>query len=158
MKIILLQDVKKLGKKSEIKNVSDGYARNFLIPNNFASPATDSFVGKIEKQKEAAINIEQNIKDAAKTAAEKINDREFHFYPQIGEKGEVFGAITKNDVKEAVEKSLFFIPKELRRELIKRLKINLTRSIKTTGIHPVEVDFGDGIKSKISVVVNKNSV
>lgn len=158
MKIILLQDIKSLGKKYDIKNVSDGYARNFLIPKGLAKISTETAVKEIKKQKEELSDRQDKLKLAVEKTAKKLSGKEFHFYPEVGEKHEVFSAIGKKDVKKAIEDFLIFIPADFKKEIFDKIKINLPRSIKTLGNHQVEIGIGSEKKIEISVVLNNNSL
>lgn len=139
MKIIILQDVKGLGKKFDVKNVSDGYARNFLIPKGLAKIATDIAVKKLEAQKAGQEKEEQEAKIELEKIAKNLENQEFEFTVKTGEKGEVFGSVGKDDIKTRIG--------------IKDIKINLERPIKTLGEHQVEIDLGKGIKTKIKLKV-----
>ncbi|MEK7657915.1 MAG: 50S ribosomal protein L9 [Patescibacteria group bacterium] len=158
MKIILLQDIKSFGKKYDIKNVSDGYARNFLIPRGLAKISTETAVKEIKKQKEELSNRQDKLKSTVEKTAEKLSGKEFHFYPEVGEKHEVFSAIGKKDVKKSIEDFLTFIPADFKKEIFDKIKINLPRSIKTLGNHQVEIEIESGKKIEISVVLNNNSL
>ncbi len=140
MKIIILQDVKGLGKKFDIKNVSDGYARNFLIPKELVKIATDKSIKELETQKAGREKEEQKAKIELEKIARNLENQEFEFTVKTGEKSEVFGSIGKDDIKTRIVG-------------IKDIKINLERSIKTLGEHQVEVDLGKGIKTKIKLKV-----
>ncbi len=158
MKVILLENIKSLGQKYDIKNVSDGYARNFLIPRGLAKISTETAVKEIKKQKEELSNRQDKLKSAVEKTAEKLSGKEFHFYPEVGEKHEVFSAIGKKDVKKSIEDFLTFIPADFKKEIFDKIKINLPRSIKTLGNHQVEIEIGSGKKIEISVVLNNNSL
>lgn len=157
MNVILVQDIKNLGKKYDIKNVSDGYARNFLIPKGLAKISTEIEVKKIKKQKEETIFRQDKLKSVFEKTAEKLSGKEFHFYPEVGEKREVFSAIGKKDIKKAIDDFLTFIPADFKNEVFDKIKINLSRSIKTLGNHQVEIEIGSGRKIEISVVLNNNN-
>ncbi|MEK9168316.1 MAG: 50S ribosomal protein L9 [Patescibacteria group bacterium] len=139
MKIIILQDVKDLGKKFDVKNVSNGYARNFLIPKGLAKIATDMAVKKLEAQKAAQEKEEQEAEIELEKIARNLENQEFEFTVKTGEKGEVFGSVGKDDIKTRIG--------------IKDIKVNLERPIKTLGEHQVEIDLGKGIKAKIKLKV-----
>src|SRR3989337_292812 len=109
MKVIILEKFKGLGNKWDIKDVKDGYARNFLLPKKMAQIATKEAVMSIKKQKEEIGQHRDELKDAAEKAAKKFSGKEFHFYPEIGENNEVFGSISKKDIKETIEKELDFL-------------------------------------------------
>ncbi len=153
MKIILLQDIKGLGKKYDVKNVADGYARNFLILKNLAKPATESEIKKIEAQKIALVKQEEEFKKEIAILAQKIADEEFHFYPKTGEKNEVFGSVNKNDVEKSLLRKL---PLKWRKKI--DIKVNLEKPIKSLGEHSVEIDLGFGTKTSVKVVLNRESI
>lgn len=139
MKIILLQDIKGLGKKFDVKNVADGYARNFLIPKGLAKIATDIAVKKLETQKAGQEKEEQEAKIELEKIAKNLENQEFEFTVKTGEKGEVFGSVGKDDIKTRIG--------------IKDIKVNLERPIKILGEHQVEIDLGKGVKVNIKVIV-----
>lgn len=157
MKIILLQDIKNLGKKNDIKNVSDGYARNFLLPKKMAQIATKESVRGVEKQKEATERHRDELKDAMEKIAKKLSGREFHFYPEIGENNEVFSSISKKDIKEAVERELDFLREDLKSSIFGKIKINLTKSLKELGIHEIKINLGGNIEFSINAVLNRDN-
>lgn len=139
MKIIILQDIKGLGKKFDIKNVSDGYARNFLIPKGLVEIATDKSIKKLEAQEAAQEKEEQEAEIELEKIARNLENQKFEFTVKTGEKGEVFGSVGKDDIKTRIG--------------IKDIKVNLERPIKTLGEHRVEIDLGKGIKAKIKLKV-----
>ena len=156
MKIIILENIKGLGNKWDIKDVKDGYARNFLLPKKMAQIATKEAVMSIKKQKEEIGQHRDELKDAAEKAAKKFSGKEFHFYPEIGENNEVFGSISKKDIKEAIEKELDFLREDLRVQISKKIKVDLTRSLKELGIHEVKIKFGGDVEFAISAILNRD--
>jgi len=161
MKVILLQDIKSLGKKFDTKNVKNGYARNFLLPQKLARTATKETIKELEKQKAAWQKKEEEIKNKLEALAKEISEKEFKFALKIGKKGEVFGSIAKNDIKALIctDKN-----KDLQMYL-QNLEINLDKPIKTLGEHQVEINLGGparhasqgeagkGVKTKIKVII-----
>lgn len=156
MKIILLQDIKSFGKKFDVKEVKNGYARNFLLPKKMAQIATVEAVNNIKKQKKAAEQHHDELKDAMEKTAKKLSNREFHFYPEIGENNEVFGSVSKKDIKEAIEKELDFLHENLRPQIAEKIKVNLTRSLKELGIHEVKVKLGGDVEFTINAILNRD--
>ncbi len=150
MQVILLQDIKSLGKKFDVKEVKDGYARNFLIPKGLAKIATDAAVKELELKKAAQEKEEKETKDKLETLAEKLTDKEFQFAVKVGEKDEVFGSVNKNDIKALICAE---IDADLRKRIEDKIEINLERPIKTLGEHQVEIDLGKGVKTKIKLKV-----
>ena len=139
MKVILLQDIKNLGQKTDIKEVADGYARNFLFVKKLAEPATPQSLTRREqflKTADEEIKIIQGL--ANKLAAEKLE-----FRVATGEKGEVFGSVTEKEIKLVL----------LERGYPKELGVILEKPIRTTGEHEITIDFGRGIKGLVKLVV-----
>lgn len=155
MKIILLQDIKGLGKKFEVKNIKDGYARNFLIPRKLAKIADENATKEVETRKKTLKHQKEKFNDALEKIKEKFSDYELHFYVETGEKQEVFGSIKKEDIKKEFEKLLNFLPEDLKTKTIEKMKINLTKSLKSLGWHPVEIELPNNIKFEISAVLNQ---
>ena len=139
MKVILLEDIKNLGKKYDVKEIKDGYARNFLIPKGLVKIATDKSIKELEAQKAGREKEEQEAKIELEKIAKNLENQEFEFTVKTGEKGEVFGSVGKDDIKTRIG--------------IKDIKVNLERPIKTLGEHRVEIDLGKGIKAKIKLKV-----
>ena len=157
MKIILLQDIKDLGKKHDIKEVKSGYARNFLIAKGLAKPATKQALGEIETKKEIVKKRGDELGMIFKKLAKELQDKEFHFYVETGEKQEVFGSIKKDDIKKELEKYLNndSLSEELKHLVLKKIKIDVDKSLKTLGIHPVEMELPENKKVNINIVLNQ---
>jgi len=144
MKIILLKNVEKLGKKGEVKNVADGYARNFLIPNKLAALATKSELAKLEKQKEIETEkAEEELKLYQKIASQ-IDGLEIEIPVKINEEGNLFGAITASQIAEKLKEKNFEIKKE---------QIKLEEPIKEIGEYEVIVEFPHNLETKIKVII-----
>ncbi len=143
MKVILLQDVKGVGKKYEVKNVSDGYARNFLLLKKLAETATKENLDRLEKQRSAWTTEREARVAQLKEEAKRIEALTLHFTLKAGEKGEAFGSVTESDIGKELEKSGF--PK---------IKLELPKHIKTFGEHLIPADLGDGVKANLKVSVN----
>lgn len=150
MKIILLQDVKDLGKKFDVKNVSDGYARNFLIPRKLARLADEKFLKEISVQKETNEKKETKLKIKLENLAKKLTDREFHFKVKTGKKDEIFGSVGKNAI-------IAEIRKKHKETEFPDIEINLEKPLKTIGEHLMEVDLGKGVKTKIKILIEPES-
>lgn len=140
MKIILLQDIKGFGKKYDIKEAKDGYARNFLIPQKLAKIATNQAVKELGVQKAEWERKEKEIKAELEKTAKELEGREFKFEVKTGKKGEVFGSVGSEDIKKSL------IEKGIKAEIL------LERPLKTLGEHQVEIDLGGGIKTKIKII------
>ena len=153
MKVILLQDIPGIGKKHDIREVSDGYSRNYLLPNKLAKIATDNLVKNIENQKIENEKEKEEVKKGLIELAKKIENTELHFYPKIGKKQEIYASITKSDIIDALKKKL---PDKIQKEV--HIKIEPDKSIKTLGEHKIEADFGQGIKTKFKVILNQETI
>ncbi len=152
MKVIFLKDVKGLGRKSEVKDVSEGYARNFLIKNGLAKATSEVELKGLEIKKAFLEKEIENAKAELKVIAIKIGKNDFNFYPKIGKNREVFSSIKKEDIESEVLK---LIPGKFYDKL--KLKIDLVKPLKSIGDHEIEIDFGYGIKTKIKVTLKKQS-
>ena len=104
MKVVLLQDVKSIGKKDQIVNVSDGYARNFLFPRKLAKEATAGAVNDVKIKESAKAHHKQEEINAATEVKNKINDKIITLKAKAGKEGKLFGAVTSKDVAEKLEK------------------------------------------------------
>ncbi len=102
MKVILLQDVREMGKKDDIVNVSDGYARNFLFPRKLAAEATESAVKVIERKRAAERRHEAEARAAAEQTAAKLKNKVVILKAKCGEKGRLYGSVTAQEVADAI--------------------------------------------------------
>jgi large subunit ribosomal protein L9 len=145
MKVVLLQDVKDLGKKGELVNASDGYARNYLFPRKLAVEATAGKLKEIEDKKSSEKNRKEKELSAAKELADKINKLEISFKTKAGENGKLFGSITGKDVADAL--------KAQHKIEIDKKKIVLHDAIKTLGTYQVEIKVYPEVSAKVNVKV-----
>lgn len=145
MVVILLKDVKGTGKAGEVVKVSDGYARNMLLPKGLAKEATEGNIRNLEKQKELAAEKKAAQKEAAKKQAEKLGQITLTIKAKGGDNGKLFGSITTKDIAAALEKQ----------ENIKvdKKKIVLDNPIKTTGETEVAVKLFEEVSAKLKVTV-----
>ncbi len=146
MKVILKQDVNGLGKKDAIVNVSDGYAKNYLIPRGMAVEATSGNVNEAKNKQQAAIDKKNRELALAKEFAAKLENKTVAIRAKAGESGKLFGAISGKDIADAIKL-------QYEAEIDKK-KIVLHEPIKTAGEHPVEIKIYPGV----SVTVNVNIV
>jgi len=150
VKVILLQDIKDLGKKFDVKTVKDGYARNFLLPRGLVKIATDKTIKELEIQKAAWQKQEIETKNNLEVFAKKLSEQEFKFTLKTGEKGEVFGSISKNDIKTRIYTDL---NTDLHGYVENDFEISLDKPIKTLGLSQVEINLGKGVKTLIKVII-----
>ncbi len=144
MKVVLLKDVKGVGRKGEVREVNDGYARNALLPKGVVKIATSAIVSTVKKQAE-----EKNAANEARIArlkklAKSLGDLKLKFELRAGEKGELFGSVNAKDIE-----------KELARFEAGEGKVVMEHPIKTLGASRVSVDFGDGIIAEVTVEVKE---
>ena len=144
MKVVLLKDVKGSGKKGDIVNVADGYAKNFLIKNNLAKPATSDAVKANHGQKNAEAYHKEQERLAAVAAAEKINKTEVTVQIACGAGGKTFGSITAKEISDALVLQGIEIDKR---------KIVLKDSIKTLGNYVVEIKLHPTVTAKLKLHV-----
>ena len=145
MKVILTQDVKKIGKKGEIINASDGYAKNFLFPKKLAVPADAQNLNEL-KAKQASEKHKKEIEtEEAKKIAQQIKKIEITIKAKIGENQKLFGSITSKEISESIEQTL--------KIKIDKKKINLKEPIKSLGQFPVEIKLYEGVTLKTTVQI-----
>lgn len=104
MKVVLLQDVKSIGKKDQVVNVSDGYARNFLFPRKLAKEATQAAMNDVKTKESAKAHHKQEEINAANEVKAKIDDKIITLKAKAGKEGKLFGAVTSKDVSAEIEK------------------------------------------------------
>ena len=159
MKVVFFQDVKGIGKKRDIKEVSEGYAKNFLIPRGLAKIADEKTIKNIEKEKVSIKMQEDNLDKAKEIIIKKLDGKEFHFYAEIGEHKEIFKPIAKNDIYDAVGKSLNFISEAaIKEKILEKMRVNITRSLKDLGEHEIEINLGGNKKFKILAIINQVAI
>lgn len=144
MRVILLKDVRGTGKKGEIKNVADGYGKNFLLKNGLASLATSSAVSENKSQKQAQDYHEEQKRLAAVALAEKIEGCTVNVGVKCGENGKAFGAVTSKEISEGLAALGFDVPKQ---------KIELKEPIKMAGEYKLSAKLYPGVSANFNVVV-----
>ena len=145
MKVILKADIKGVGKKNEIINASDGYARNFLFPKNLAVEANAENMSKLKAQNEATQFKKDTEKEEAKKIVEKLTKIMTRIQVKAGENGKIFGGVSAKEISENLEKQHGI--------KIDKKKIDLKETIKTLGVHNVDVKLYEGVSGKIKVDV-----
>lgn len=145
MKVVLLQDVKGQGKKGDIINVAEGYARNFLLPRNLAVEASDSKLKEISQQKAAQDRKKRKEEDAAKIAASRMEGLKVVIKTRVGEGGKLFGAVSNKDIAENLARQHGLD--------IDKKKIVLKEPIKTLGEFPVAVKLHPSVQATVTVLV-----
>lgn len=150
MKIILIKDIKGLGKKFDVKDAADGYARNFLIPRGLARPADEKSLKEISAQKAIQEKKELELKTKLDNLAKKLAGQEFHFKVKTGKKDEVFGSVAKDAIISEIRK-------KYEETELSEAEINLEKPLKTLGEHLIEINLGEGIKTKIKIAIEPES-
>lgn len=146
MIVILLKDVKGSGKTGDVIKVSDGYARNMLIPKGLAKEATEGNVRSLEKQKALVAEKKAEEKEAAQKLADKLKDLTVSIVTKGGEGGRLFGSITSKDISEALNQQ--------HKISIDKKKFVLENPIKTTGDFTVEVKLYPEVAGTVNVHVS----
>jgi large subunit ribosomal protein L9 len=147
MKVIFLQDVKGSGKKGDLKEVADGYAKNFLLPKKLVAEATAKSISELEGKKAADAHRADVAKAEAQEFAKKISGSKITIKSKAGAGGKLFGAVTAANVAEAVEAAYGYT--------VDKKKITLPAEIKTFGIYPAEIKLASGVTAKINVEVSE---
>jgi len=146
MKVILLQDVRGIGRKYDMKEVSDGYARNFLLPRQLAKVANDAALKELRTKiadHEKGIAL---LKEKLATLQNEFKREPLTFKLKLGEKAKAFGSVTKKDIEEKI--------KPFSKDL--ELEVTFHEPIKTLGEHDVEINLGRGVTGVIKVRVEKD--
>lgn len=147
MKVILLQDVKALGKKGEVVNVNDGYARNFILPKKLGVEANGKNLNDLKLQKNNEAKVAQEHLDAAKKLAEELKAGKVVLTMKVGEGGRTFGSVSSKEIAEAVKEQMHLD--------IDKKKIQLKEQIKTLGTHIVYVKLHPEVTAELNVSVKE---
>ena len=147
MKVILQKDVSNLGDAGDLKEVADGYARNFLLPNRLAIRANDGSTKVIEHQRKlAAVKKEKRVK-SMQEIAKAIESKELQILVKVGENDKLFGSVTSLDIANALKKEGIEIDKR---------KIEIPEHIKALGNYQAKVKLADGVSTSIKIKVEKS--
>ena len=144
MKVLFLQDVKGTAKAGETKEVSEGFARNFLLPKGVAVPATAGALKNVAFQKQIAQAKTHRIRNENETLSARLSETRVSFKVIVGEQYRLFGSITSADVAEAVEKAIG--------QAVDKHKVVLSDPIKHLGVYKVPIKVGD-LDPTVTVVV-----
>ncbi|HET7636584.1 MAG TPA: 50S ribosomal protein L9 [Candidatus Limnocylindria bacterium] len=144
MKVILKRDVKGLGREGDMKEVKDGYARNFLLPTGAAAVADKGTVANWERHREQREERDRAAREAAEATAARLRELKLEIPVKAGEKGRLFGAVTNREVADAIAAEGLEID---------RHDIHLREPIKALGEYRVDVRVGYGIDAQVAVSV-----
>ena len=147
MKVILLEDVKALGKKGEIVNVNDGYARNFILPKKLGLEATGKNLNDLKLQKANEEKVAQQLWDDAKELGKKLEAGKVELKIKVGEGGRAFGSVSSKEIGIAVKEQMGYD--------IDKKKIQLKDAIKTLGTHKVPLKLHPKVTAELTVVVTE---
>ncbi len=145
MRLILLRDVASLGRKGDVVDVADGYARNFLLPRNLAQEANRGALAVLGEQKKAQVRREEDALSDARALAGRIEGTKLAVKARAGENGRLFGAVTNADVAAAITAAVA-VP-------IDKHKVEVKGQIKSLGSYPVEVKLHKSVVAKATIDV-----
>lgn len=144
MKVVLRQDMPNVGKKNEVKDVSDGYARNFLFPRNLAKPVTEEALKVLAAEKAREEREKSEEYQKYKVLADKLPSLTLAFKVKIGEKGRAFGSVTAVKIRDALKKQGITVEKEW---------IELEEPLKTSGEKNVKIKFPQELTGEVKVQI-----
>ena len=144
MKILLLKDVLNVGRKNDIKEVNDGFARNFLLVKKLAVRATDGRIQEVEKNKQGQKQKQEGEQKKYQDVADRLKTIEIIITTKVGEKGRAFGSVGKHEIKKAVEQQGIIIEDDW---------IVLEEPIKSTGEKHIALTFPHGISGSVKVTI-----
>ena len=145
MKIVLVKDVTNLGSAGEVKEVADGYARNYLMPQGFAVMATKGLIKQAQERAEAQRKRNLKARNDADAMSQRINGQTVRFVARVGELDRLYGSITNVDIAEKLAAQIGAD--------IDRRRVELGDPIKRAGVYSVVVNLGHGLEPRINIVV-----
>jgi len=146
MRIILLKDVKKIGKENDIVEVKSGYARNFLIPKGLAEKATPQKIKKVKARKKMEKEEEKEDLQKIQQLASKIDGFEVVVPVKTGDEGQIYNSVNKVKIASQLKENGFDV---------KKTQIQLEKPIKEIGEFPVKISFNHNLEAEITIVVEK---
>jgi len=144
MQVILTKDISGVGKKGDIKNIADGYARNFLLPKGLGILATEVNLKKLQAEKERIAALAQREKETAVEFSQKLKNMAITITRKAGEENKIFGSVTKEDIVEALSKKGFLIDKKM---------VAIPHPIKLLGVYTIPIKFHKEVEAQISIRV-----
>ena len=143
MKVILLENVKGVGKKDEIINANDGYARNFLLPKKLAVEANNQNLAKLKSKQESTEHKKMTEKQEAEELSKKLEKIILKIQVKAGENGKIFGGVTAKEIAEQLQKQHNF--------KVDKKKIDLKETIKQTGMFNIDLKLYEGVNAKLKI-------
>lgn len=147
MKVLLIADVKDLGKTGEVHNVAEGYARNYLLPRGLAVQATEKNIRQTQQRQEAEARRAAKAEQEIRKTAQRIDGTEVHFSAHVGEQDRLYGSITSADIAKEVGRVVGLE--------IDRHRVELEEPIRELGTFPVQIRLGKGAVATVNVVVER---
>ena len=145
MKVSWKENIKGVGKKDEIINASDGYARNFLFPKNLAVEANAENLSKLKSKNESIKYQKGQEKEVAQKIADKMSKRQLKIQVKAGENGKIFGGVSSKEIADSLEKDYNI--------KVDKKKIDLKETIKTLGVRTVDIKLYEGVIGKLKIDV-----
>ncbi len=145
MKVVLMQEVKGLGRPGQIKEVADGYARNYLLPKGLATIATAGAVKEVEQRQAAEAKRQAKLDDEMRSVGKKLDGTNITVRSKVGEGGKLYGSITTQDIAEALEKQA--------NQTVDKRKIEIEEPIRHVGEYKVPVRLSKNVTANINLVV-----
>ena len=145
MKVILKTDIKGVGKKDQVINASDGYARNFLFPKNLAVEANAENMSKLKAKQDSNAFKKSQEKEEAQKIADKLSKILMKVQVKAGENGKIFGGVSSKEIAENLEKQYSI--------KVDKKKIDLKETIKTLGMFTIEIKLYEGVVGKLKIDV-----
>lgn len=145
MKVLLKEDIKSMGKKGEVVNVSDGYARNYLLPRGLAVEADEGVIKAVRAQKQAEDTKVQRERERALEQAKLISEKSLVIKVKCGENGKLFGSVTNKEIADEMERQMGI--------KVDKKKVELDEPIKNIGRFKAKVRLFPGVDASITVVV-----
>jgi large subunit ribosomal protein L9 len=146
MKVILLKDVPKLGKKFEVKDVADGHAANRLIPEGLAKPATKEALEWLDMQKELIEKTAEESLQKSQGVASQLDDMEVQLAMKVGEEGQLFEAVNAQKIADRLKEMGYDV---------KKSQVKLEQPIKELGEFPVKISFEHNLEAEIQVIITE---
>ncbi len=143
MKIVFLKDVSGIGRKGEVKNVSDGYANNFLLPKGFAEVVTNELQAKLAKEQKEAQNKKERDLVKLNNLKQELEKRSFAIKVKTGDKGQIFGGIHEKDIAKTVSDKMGIE--------VEKNQIEIPAALKELGAHQVKLKLEGGIIANIKI-------
>lgn len=145
MKVILLEDIKGVGKKDQVINANDGYARNFLFPKKLAVPADKGNMANLESKKSSEQHKKEIEKQAAIKDAKKMEEITLTLQVKSGDNGRIFGSVTSKEIVDTLEQQY--------KIKVDKKKVMLQEPIKTLGAFNIQIKLYDGVIANLKVVI-----